>query len=246
VSTKPIFDLPEPLYIILEGFRTFTTRMRSLSGRGALIVFEGCDRAGKTTQVQNIVKFLNEEAGKLDSAKMMRFPDRSTQIGTTIDKYLKGTSDLDDHVIHLLFSANRWEKVGELRAALEAGTHVVVDRYAFSGVAFSAAKPGLGLDWCKGPDRGLPQPDLVCFLDVSAQEAMKRGGFGEERYERAEFQARVRKNYDQLMDPHYWRVVDTDGKTQDAVYQEIRDLVKNTIDSRQKDGELKPLWQSKA
>ena len=73
-------------------------------------------------------------------------------------------------MVHLLFSANRWEKVRELRASLDAGTHVFVDRYAFSGVAFSAAKPGLSLEWCKGPDKGLPQPDLVCFLDVSADE----------------------------------------------------------------------------
>merc|ERR1711973_776581 len=152
------------------------------------IVFEGCDRAWKTTQVQNIVK------------------------------YLKGTSELDDHVIHLLFSANRWEMLSELRKNLESGTHVVVDRYAFSGVAFSAAKPGLSLDWCKGPDRGLPQPDLVCFLDVSAAEAAQRGGFGEERYEKAEFQARVRKNYHQLIDTDYWKVVDTDGKTPEIVF----------------------------
>jgi len=33
-----------------------------------------------------------------------------------------------------------------------------VDRYAFSGVAFSAAKDGLSLEWCKQPDRGLPRP----------------------------------------------------------------------------------------
>ena len=63
-------------------------------------------------------------------------PGVCSQIGSTIDKYLKGTSELDDHVIHLLFSANRWEMLSELRKNLESGTHVVVDRYAFSGVAF--------------------------------------------------------------------------------------------------------------
>ena len=61
-------------------------------------------------------------------------------------------------------------------------------RYAFSGVAFSAAKEGLTIDWCKQPDRGLPKPDLVCFLDVSPEEARKRGGFGEEKYEESGFQ----------------------------------------------------------
>ena len=69
----------------------------------------------------------------------------------------------------------------ELKTALDSGVHVVVDRYAFSGVAFSAAKDGMSLEWCKNPDRNLPRPDLVCFLDVSPKEAQKRGGFGQER-----------------------------------------------------------------
>ena len=42
--------------------------------------------------------------------------------------------------------------------ALDAGQHVLIDRYAYSGVAFSAAKAGMDLDWCRGPDRGLPKP----------------------------------------------------------------------------------------
>ena len=35
--------------------------------------------------------------------------DRTTQTGKMIDSYLQHKSDLDDHAIHLLFSANRWE-----------------------------------------------------------------------------------------------------------------------------------------
>ena len=35
--------------------------------------------------------------------------DRTTVIGQMIDSYLRSDSELDDHVIHLLFSANRWE-----------------------------------------------------------------------------------------------------------------------------------------
>lgn len=37
--------------------------------------------------------------------------DRSTPIGQMIDAYLKSDVEMDDHVIHLLFSANRWEAV---------------------------------------------------------------------------------------------------------------------------------------
>ena len=105
--------------------------------RGALIVFEGCDRSGKTTQVTRLVERLNS-AGK--PAVMRRFPDRTTSIGTVINSYLGCKKELDDHVVHLLFSANRWELKKEIVETLESGTSVCIDRYAYSGVAFSAAK----------------------------------------------------------------------------------------------------------
>jgi thymidylate kinase len=57
-----------------------------------------------------------------------------------IDQYLTGKQQLDDHVIHLLFSANRWEAMTEMRQKLQSGVTLVVDRYAYSGVVFSAAK----------------------------------------------------------------------------------------------------------
>ena len=142
--------------------------MRLAVKRGALIVFEGCDRSGKTTAVKRLVDQLNDnhQLSKNDgqAAKMMRFPDRTTDIGKVINKYLKGENQLDDHVIHLLFSTNRWEKREEIKKALEAGQHVLIDRYAFSGVAFTASKEGMDLEWCRGPDRGLPKPGIFFFF----------------------------------------------------------------------------------
>ena len=49
----------------------------------------------------------------------------------------------------------------------------------------------MDFSWCKGPDVGLPRPDLVCFLDVSEQMALARADFGGERYEKIEFQNKV-------------------------------------------------------
>ncbi|RSL37864.1 hypothetical protein CEP53_015417, partial [Fusarium sp. AF-6] len=76
------------------------------AARGAFIVLEGLDRSGKTTQVKLLEQRFVEEGSKV---KVMRFPDRSTPIGQMIDSYLKSDVEMDDHVIHLLFSANRWE-----------------------------------------------------------------------------------------------------------------------------------------
>jgi dTMP kinase len=76
--------------------------------RGALIVLEGCDRSGKSTQARKIVEELNS-AGK--PTTLMSFPDRTTAIGVLIDAYLKGDKDMHDRAVHLLFSANRWESM---------------------------------------------------------------------------------------------------------------------------------------
>ncbi|MEQ2202619.1 hypothetical protein XENOCAPTIV_009269 [Xenoophorus captivus] len=87
------------------------------SKRGALVVLEGVDRAGKTTQCKKLVQALLESGRP---AEMMRFPGeeysilrpyRSTTIGQLISAYLEKKSDLEDHTVHLLFSANRWELV---------------------------------------------------------------------------------------------------------------------------------------
>ena len=149
--------------------------------RGAFILLEGVDRCGKTTQSQRL---LNRLLAAGCAAVAMRFPDRTTATGSIINNYLQTPShQLDDRAIHLLFSANRWEAASALAEHLRQGTTVVCDRYAYSGVAFSAAKVDangdsiLDLEWCQAPDRGLPAPDCVIFLDLTVEDAELRGGW---------------------------------------------------------------------
>ncbi|KAI0123434.1 putative thymidylate kinase [Xylariales sp. AK1849] len=160
--------------------------------RGAFVVFEGMDRAGKTTQAKLLQQRCIEE-GK--DVRFMRFPDRTTPIGQMIDAYLRGQKEVEDHVIHLLFSANRWEAVKTIQSNLEAGISIICDRYYHSGIVYSAAKeiPSLPLSWAKAPEVGLPRPDLVLFLDLEEQVARERGGWGGEVYEKGEMQRRVRE-----------------------------------------------------
>lgn len=195
--------------------------------RGALIVLEGVDKAGKTTQCKKLVQAL-QQSGR--PAEMMRFPDRSTTIGQLISAYLENKSDLEDHTVHLLFSANRWELVPLMKRKLEQGISLVVDRYAFSGVAFTSAKPGFCLDWCKKPDVGLPKPDLVMFLNLSPAEAALRGQFGEERYETSVFQRAVQQKFEQLMkDPSVnWQVIDA-AQSVDDVHKDITNHSLNAV-----------------
>ncbi|KAK3868012.1 hypothetical protein Pcinc_026558 [Petrolisthes cinctipes] len=204
--------------------------------RGTLMVMEGCDRTGKTTQAKQLVEFLNS-AGK--HTVFMRFPERSTHIGGIIDKYLSNKQELDDRAIHLLFSANRWELLPEIQKVLKSGTNIIIDRYAYSGVAFSAAKPGMSLEWCKGSDAGLPRPDLVLFLDLTPEQALSRGGYGTERYESQKFQERVRENYHSLKD-NSWKVIDAD-RTIEKLQEVLRTEVLNAVNSVKQE-ELPILW----
>ena len=62
--------------------------------RGMLIVFEGNDRVGKSTQAKKLVEWFKTN-GKL--AQFVQFPDRSTPIGSLINQYLKGEQKMHDN-----------------------------------------------------------------------------------------------------------------------------------------------------
>lgn len=164
-----------------------------------------------------------------------------------IDQYLRSQAELDDRAVHLLFSANRWELAyvrspsictnqlesagrPRIRALLAAGTTVLCDRYAFSGAAFTAAKPNAPpRAWCRSPDAGLLAPDLTLLFDVSPEVARARGGYGEERYEKEEMQKNVRVEFgvigEKVKEEGWrWIVVDA-GRTVEEVEAEVRELV---------------------
>ncbi|KAL1688567.1 P-loop containing nucleoside triphosphate hydrolase protein [Schizophyllum commune] len=105
--------------------------------RGAFIVIEGLDRSGKSTQAAKLKEKLAADGVKVE---LMKFPDRTTAIGKMIDAYLRTNIEMDDHVVHLLYSANRWELASRISTLLTEGTTIICDRYAFSGIAFSASK----------------------------------------------------------------------------------------------------------
>lgn len=117
-----------------------------------------------------------------------------------------------------------------IKEKLSQGVTLVVDRYAFSGVAFTSAKENFSLHWCKQPDVGLPKPDLVVFLQLRLAEAAKRGEFGHERYENGSFQKRALQSFGQLMGDKTlnWRVVDASRSIED-VHKEIHELCEDTI-----------------
>lgn len=103
---------------LLQLFSGESLRMK----RGVFILFEGVDRCGKTTQSAMLTKALCESNRP---SELIRFPERSTTIGNLIDLYLKSASNLNDQSIHLLFSANRWERSSFIEESLQQGKTLV-------------------------------------------------------------------------------------------------------------------------
>jgi dTMP kinase len=169
----------KPYYILFT--RTVSLLLNHTQMRGCLIVFEGIDRSGKTTQARTLLQELRAQGLKCE---YISFP------GTYISIDPNTCTFVSDENIHLLFSKNRWELSAKITALVSDGTHVILDRYVFSGIAYSTAK-GLPLEWCKAPDTGLPAPDCVLFMNIDPKETSTRGGYGEEVYETLEFQAKV-------------------------------------------------------
>ncbi len=56
---------------------------------------------------------------------------------------------------------------------------------------------------------------MVYFLDLAVEEAMKRGDFGDERYEREAMQRAVRENFHALRQ-ETWKLVDARGSVDDV------------------------------
>ena len=54
-------------------------------------------------------------------------------------------------------------------------------------------------------------------------------------------QGKVRQNYNKLIDDSYWKIINTDNKTQDEVFEEIQGLAQDTI-SKEKSDDTETLW----
>ena len=143
---------------------------------------------------------------------------------------------MEDHVIHLLFSANRWEAARQIQNDIAKGVTIVADRYYYSGVVYSSAKdnPELTLEWARNPEVGLPQPDLCIFLDISPADAARRGGFGAEKYENSDMQTRVREMFNKLLSiaAREEIVVVAAGQLFQKVEQDVMEAVRNCLKSQ--------------
>ena len=201
---------------------------------GVLIVFEGGDGAGKSTQS----KILAENISLYKVPVLLSREPGSTKIGESIRNILQTSRDLTQLTELLLFSAARSQLVETVvLPALESGQVVICDRFTSSTVAYQGYGRGLDLDLINSLNirstAGV-RPDLTVLLDIPIETGiLRRRNKTPDVFESAqdEFHARVRKGYleQASQDPAKWLVLD--GTNEVAVLSEtIWARVKPLID----------------
>ncbi len=195
---------------------------------GYIISIEGIDAVGKKTQTELLSRWL---AARGVGRAVMGFPDYQTRIGKEIRSFLDGKSRYPPEVQHLLFAANRWEKLAEIEGNLRAGKVLIVDRYTESNLAYGSAN-GLALDWLEGLERGLPKANLVLVLDAEPRPmSSRRPGRTKDAYEKSnKIQTKAKNTYRRLARERGWKLIEADRPLPE-VGHEVTSAVRKALET---------------
>src|ERR1051325_7704562 len=130
--------------------------MRIQRRSGQIIVLEGLDKSGKTTQTKMLFDYLeNKNPGKVF---LISFPDYSPQIGKLVRDFLDGRANFSSETFHMLLAANRREKKELIKYYLQNGNTILMNRYYHSNLAYGIAN-GISKEWLLNLDEGMPKED---------------------------------------------------------------------------------------
>ncbi len=224
-----------------------------------LVVLEGLDGAGKSTQVKKLRTYLESLFGSLEYVHFPRYD--APVYGDLISRFLRGDFGSNEAVhpqlVALLFAEDRHGAAPQMRKTLAAGGHILLDRYVYSNIAYQCAKLNDPVeaeklrDWVFNTEYGdfeLPKPDLNIFLDVPisfVESKLKSDRAGQDRdyLEGAqdiheadiEFQKRVRAMYTRQceLDPKFIRIDCSDEYGQmlppGAIFEKVKAVVDKAI-----------------
>ncbi|MBE0677507.1 MAG: dTMP kinase [Bacteroidales bacterium] len=184
-----------------------------------LIVIEGLDGAGKSTQISLLKEWFAERNLQ---CRYIHFPrTESPWFGELIARFLRGDfgdlGSVDPYLVAMLYAGDRKDASTMIETWLEEKYFVILDRYTYSNIAYQCAKmhsrdEDMRLrEWIlrlEFEHFGIPRPDINIFLDVPfrfTEEKLKNSRQGEDRnylmgssdiHESSlDFQQRVREVY---------------------------------------------------
>lgn len=153
--------------------------------RGRLIVLEGIDGSGKSTQYARLCARLEAEGRDFRKVKFPRYEEESSAL---IRQYLRGDfgsdpGDVNPYAASVMYAVDRFASyMTDWREYYKSGGLVLLDRYTTSnachqGSKLPAERRGEFCDWLYGFEfrlLELPEPDLVLYLDTDISVSRRR------------------------------------------------------------------------
>jgi len=199
-----------------------------LLNKGRIIVIEGTDKVGKTTQSKMLMKHL-KQSGK--NCSILNFPDYRTPIGLEIRAFLDRKRDYPNELKHMLLSANRWEKKKEIEIARDNGTILIMNRYYQSNLVYGISN-GLDLRWLLNLDQGIPREDLVIILKAKPFIIQERPVSNHDLFEKdQELLFRVHENYHELAKLFKWNEINGE-RSIEHVHNDVLKLVNEVLPNK--------------
>ncbi len=173
--------------------------MQPNPGPGKLIVMEGLDGSGTSTQAPRLAQWLRHRGLRV---YVTREPTPGAA-GVFIRPFLARRFALDGKTLAALFSADRLDHLyapGGVADRLRAGEWVLMDRYYLSSFAYQALSlDAAELQWIDHLHAPCLIPDVTFFLDAPVRVCLDRIAAGRashfEIFEREDILKRVRRNY---------------------------------------------------
>ncbi|MFW5864070.1 MAG: dTMP kinase [bacterium] len=195
--------------------------------KGWLVVLEGIDGAGKSTQCDRLEAWLRD-AGH-DVVRL--FEPTNGPVGRQIRQLArKGRDEVSAEEEMRLFLKDREANVREnIRPALERGAIVLMDRYYYSSIAYQGAK-GLDPEYVRARNEEIAIPaDIIFYIQIPVETAMERirqnREAGADLFEREDYLARVKANFDAMDDPARETIDGT--QSPDTVFRSMQAILKS-------------------
>lgn len=177
------------------------------------IVFEGADGTGKSTVAKWLHKTVSE---RLPPAMQIKYEREPTE-GPFGQEIRRHRGNLTPLIGAALFMADRLRHVREvvIPSVQGAASHLILDRYFYSTVAYQSCHETIELDWKALLDDALifcPQPDILLLFECDPEVAMKRiatRGEIDLNFERKDYQIRVRDRFREIVPHTKTLVIDT-------------------------------------
>lgn len=196
------------------------------------IVIEGIDGAGCETQAKLITSKLAKQDNRVT---FLKYPHYDDSVGKMIKQFLYENKNLDAKHQFLLYSMQFINDAKKISEASKKGV-IVADRYFTSALCFQTLEGiELAVALRFASDFKIEKPDLVIYLDVNPDTAIKRKyGENKEKNRREkdfEFIKKTYEQYDKLIRDQVWtKWVRIDGnKAIDVVTKEIYNKITNYI-----------------